>query len=212
MVKYANFNTNMGKFHEAITVAYHEAGHVLIALLSYSKIVSAFLSSEEKDIIGLTEYDLFLDFDDTEDYNLSKYLINSYICINYAGMLAEKINLKKMTGTDIFPKSFKNGCYVDLEEINNIINKYKLCENGKSKTVFKNKMMKKTTQLLEYYWDDLVLIAHAIYKNKISHKDLKKVLLKSENKEFWKEQFKKINFIHKNKYPSGFNIKAYLEI
>jgi len=198
MIKNAKFNTNIGKLHEAITVAYHEAGHVLIALLFYSEISSAFLQNIDDDVGGITEFDLFLDFEGNTSPSLRKYLINSYICINYAGMLAEKINLKKISGADIFPKSFKSGCFEDLQEISNIIKKYNLANPGKERAYFKNKMMKTTTALLNHYWDDVVLIAHALCKNKITHKDVKKILQKSPNKSFWKEQFKKINYLHKN--------------
>lgn len=198
MIKNAKFNTNIGKLHEAITVAYHEAGHVLIALLFYSKISSAFLQNINDDIGGITEFDLFLDFEDNNKPFLYKYLINSYICINYAGMLAEKINLKKISGADIFPKAFKYGCYEDLKEISNIIKKYNLAPPGRERAIFKNKMIKTTTALLNHYWDDVVLIAHALCKSKITHNDVKKILQKSPNKAFWKAQFKKINYLHKN--------------
>jgi hypothetical protein len=135
-----------------------------------------------------------------KDLDLQAERLHREIGLSYAGLIAEKYQFKLHTGSDKFP-SFLNGSYNDLSEASNLIKKYQVAPAGRKRYNYKKKIIREVTKEIQKYWDDVTLVAHAIFqKKKLYFTDLKNLLTKkSENKEFWKEQLKIIdNFYDKD--------------
>ena len=87
------------------------------------------------------------------------------------------------------------GSSEDITEVGKFIKKLNLVPPGKPRYLFKKKVAKDLKQLLTEHWEDIRLIAHALYQHKkLTQADIKQLLTKkSEYKNFWKERFKQIN-------------------
>lgn len=187
--------------HELISTAYHEAGHTIYGLLHYMKVnmVHVFEDKKYKRICGFTHfnYPIAIEVDDLE---LSKELMKAEICVNYAGLAAEKYHFKNVSGSDKFPGFWKNGSSSDTISAAALIKQYSLATPGRKRYTFKKKLIKETNSELQKHWDAVILVSHALFQRKrLYYSDLKELLIKkSENKEFWKEQFKNIDYIFEN--------------
>src|SRR5690242_13055202 len=91
--------------HELISTAYHEAGHTIYGLLHYMQIntVCIFEDKKYKRICGVTIFNYPIESCEVDDIELFNKLIRSEICINYAGLAAEKYYFKIISGSDKFP-------------------------------------------------------------------------------------------------------------
>ncbi len=185
--------------HELITVSHHEAGHAIYGLLHFMRISEVYLlESPIKDRInGITHFDSLLNSKGTETVTLTQECLNNEICMYFAGLAAEKHLFKITSGMDQFPRFLKNGCQEDIAEISKLIKKYDLAPPGKKRYAFKKKLFSETLNELQANWDGVTLVAHALFKNKrLNYQELKELLTKkSSNKDFWKSQFKTINYI-----------------
>lgn len=188
------------KNYDLITATYHEAGHTVCGLLHFIKVseVEARLYKDDK-IGGHILFDE-ISFDDNLALEFKKLIILNEIKLNYAGIIAEKILLKNISGSDISPFFLKWGSKDDIYAAASLIEKYQLSPRGRKRYAFKQKMMKEVTQELNDNWDAVIAISHLLYvKKQISYNDLKKLLCsKTKNKKFWKTQFKKIDRIFDN--------------
>lgn len=187
--------------HDIIAFSYHEASHSCFGLLKFMKIneVSVFYNKKNQ-IEGGTEYETPTDelFEKTPDLpKLVDFWVKSEIGMAYSGFCAEKLYFNKISGSEILPLFLKDGSSDDIAEAAAFIKKYNLAAPGQKRYVFKQKMIKQTSKLLEEYWNDIVLISHALFdRKKLNYEDLKDLLTKkSENKIFWKTRFKEIDFI-----------------
>lgn len=139
----------------------------------------------------MTYYNRHVDFDDIDNKELLSIVLKNDLYVTYAGMIAEKLFYKKISGSNKFPAHLKIGSEQDVKEGYSAIKKYKLSNDTKK---YKNKLMKLTEKVIETYWEDLVKIAHLLYnKRKIKSNDLEKVLKST----FWKSIFKDIKKIKK---------------
>lgn len=192
----------MAKTHEFISTSYHEAGHTIYGLLKFLKVdpVYVFENNHKKRIWGLTHYEPLRELDEIQDQALLDLLVHNEICMSYAGLVAEKNHFKKVSGSDTFPMVLKNGSEDDIMEAAVLIRQYQLAPPGQKRYVFKKKLMKETLIELEEHWDAVTIVAHALFeKKRLNFSELKALLIKkSENKEFWKEQFKLISYIFDN--------------
>jgi hypothetical protein len=189
------------KNYDLISATYHEAGHAVSGLLNFIKII-AVEAKEYKD--GKTGG--WVCFDNcsaqkNSDADFVNFIILAEVKLNYAGIVAEKLLLKKISGSNISPFFLKWGAKDDVSAAAKLINDYQLAPPGKKRSSFKKKMMKESANELDLHWDAVIAVAHFLYKNKeMSYDDLKKVLSKhTSNKKFWKDQFKKIDQIFDNK-------------
>jgi hypothetical protein len=180
---------------ELISTAFHEAGHVICGLLRYMKIPSVAVSRVNGRVEGFTHYEL-LD-QETGDASIQNKLIMSEIYISYAGLLAEKAFFKDSSGSERFPMVLKAGSSPDLWNVAELIKKYDLAPPGPKRQLFKKKVCQDVSQLLEENWDEVKLIAHALYqKKKLDYNDIKNILTrKSKHKDFWRNKFKDINIL-----------------
>lgn len=184
--------------YELISTSYHEAGHVIYALLTSRKVESAFVfeNKKTKRIDGFACY-YSPDLNDENvkvDFNLLNSVIETECGIKYAGLVAEKYHYKKLSGSDKFPSYWRDGSSDDTKEAATIIKKYSSVSPGKKRYNYKKKIIKQTLIALEKYWDDVVLVAYVlIQKKRITYLELKDILTKkSPNRNFWKDQFKDI--------------------
>jgi len=194
-------NSKLAIEFQAITTAFHEAGHTIAALLNYSEVsaVAVEIDHNKKlgEDLGYTHYDPAISSEDIEDSHFQINLVLAEICINYAGLAAEKLFYKEICGTDQLPMFVKHGSYQDRNVASSLIKKYNLAAPGKKRYAFKKKIFSQTQRTLFLYWGDVKLIAHALFeRKKLYHQDLKELLSKkSINKKYWKEQFKKITIL-----------------
>ncbi|HWZ23099.1 MAG TPA: hypothetical protein VNW06_10625 [Cytophagaceae bacterium] len=192
----------LSKNHELITTSFHEAGHALCGLLFYMEIPSVVVKTSKVHVSGYTHYNMINDLN-IKDLDIWAYLLFSEIYISYAGLAAEKIFYKDISGSDKFPMVLKDGSSPDILDASKIIKKFNLASPGKKRNALKKKLFNKITRILKDNWDDLKLIAHTLFKcRKLYHNDIKKLLTKkSKNKVYWKQQFKDINYLFNAPQP-----------
>lgn len=196
-----NLRKKVTKTHELITTSYHEAGHTIYGLLKFMKIGSVSIYHSNKSGIGegYTNYESIIN-DDISDPNLLNYLIKCEIGLDYSGLCAEKFYFKSICGSDKFPIFLRGGSSDDTLSAAALIRKYNLAPPGRKRYAFKQKMIKDTINLLNKYWSDVIIVSHELFKRRrLYYSDLKNILIKkSENKSFWKEQFKNIDYLSEN--------------
>lgn len=193
--------------------SYHESGHAIYCLLHYMRVESVHISENKrsKRIEGFTNYYSY-NIDVINDKVLFNKLLNTEICVSYAGMIAEKHNFKLLCGSDKFPLFLKDGSSEDTLSASNLIKRYKISTPGKRRQMYKKRLVKIINKELQDNWEAVIIVAHELINNKkIYFSDLKKILLKkSKNKIYWKEQFKLIDSIYNN--MEGFDEKKIKDI
>lgn len=200
LAKSAFYKKIFNKNYDLISATHHEAGHAISGLLNFIKILVVEAKIYKDDKVG--GYICFdgLSFGSNSNVEYNNYIALSEIKLNYAGIAAEKLLLKKISGSDISPFFLKWGAGDDISSAASLIKKFNLAPPGKKRYLFKQNMIKETTKELDLHWDAVVAVAHLLYKKKqINYNDLKKLLCtKIKNKKFWKRQFKKIDLIFNN--------------
>lgn len=192
------------------SVCFHEAGHVIMGLLHLMRIDVVKICENEDIFTGSADYDLI--FSKNDDLEIFNYNTHSEILLFYAGLNAERLHFKKISGSDQFPLILKEGSGPDTQDAYRLIKKHVNVSPGIERYKFKKKMVKQSQKILEENWDAVVLVAHALFKRKkLNFNDLKKLLTtKTENKEFWKDKFIKINFLFKSKNLTENEVKKIL--
>ena len=188
--------------HDLISTSYHEAGHAVYGLLHFVKVPSVFVFQNKKNkrIEGFCHYESPTEIKGVLDLSLRNELVKNEICLKYAGLTAEKYHFKTVSGSDKFPMFLRDGSSDDTLSAAALIRTYDLVPPGRKRYSFKKKLIKDTLEDLKDNWDAVTLVAHALFqKKRLSYWDLKKLLTKKTNdKEFWKEQFKAINYLFDN--------------
>jgi hypothetical protein len=196
-----HFRKKLTNTHEFISTAYHEAGHTVYGLLHFMKVgsVSVFENKKTKRFEGFTHYEVAF-HDEMTDRAIVCNIIKNEICISYAGLNAEKYLFKIFSGSDKFPMFLRDGSSDDTLSASELIRKFEIVPPGPKRYAFKQKMIKETLNELKLYWCDVTLVAHTLFqRKKLSYFDLKSLLTKkSQNKKFWKKQFKQIDIIFDN--------------
>jgi hypothetical protein len=196
-----NIRKKITKTHELISTSYHEAGHTVYALLHGMKVdsVCVFQNKKNKRVEGFTHFDS-PDIEELKDEALISYLVNSEICVRYAGLVAEKHHFKTISGSDKFPMFLRDGSSDDTLTAAALIRQYHVVQPGKKRYAYKKRVIKETLHLLQEYWEDVTLVSHALFqKSRLNYSELKTLLTKkSPNRKYWKEQFSTINYISEN--------------
>jgi len=195
----------LAQTQDLISTSFHEAAHTIYSLLHFMEVdnVSVFYNNDCNRFEGLTYYYSIyheIDLNTIEDYQLFYYIIISEVCTRYSGQVGERLFFKTISGSDKLPIFVKNGSSNDTEIAAGLISKYNLAEAGKPRYNYKKKLIKNITKELQTNWGDVTLIAHLLFKKKkITYNKLKTLLIKnSQNKDFWKSQFKIIEYIYSN--------------
>lgn len=208
MLSIYDYKRKMSHQIENMQVAYHEAGHTVIGLLTFMKISNVSVVEDVK-ISGETDYDQMTS-EQCQDPVFSAFQIKADLFLLYAGLMAEKIFYQDMTGSKKFPAIFKKGIESDIGAIAKIISSNNLAPPGPKRFLFKKKIMKEVRQLLEQHWEVVKIVAHALFeRKKLAYDDLRKIICrKTSNKKFWKKQFNYINeFFDKNKKLNSRDLK-----
>lgn len=178
-----------------IDTAFHEAGHVVVGTINLLKIDYSYIEIDS----GWTNSS-FISPSKKFNSHINNYLNNSWLYFNYAGLMTDRHNFTLNTGSKKYPSIIKIGASIDVKEASNYIIKYNLAAPGKERSAFKQKMQRRTMKMVQKYWNDIILITHAIYNKRhhtIYYDDIVNVLTKqSSNKLFWKEKFKDINYLY----------------
>jgi hypothetical protein len=186
---------------ELISTSYHEAGHTVYGLLHLIKIesVSVFENKKSKRIEGFTHYDS-ASLEQFSDPELFSERLHAEIGLSYSGLVAEKRHFKMVSGSDKFPMFLRDGSSNDTTSAAALFQKYNLVEAGKKRYNYKQRFIKTVDQELQEHWDAVTLVAHGlIKKKKIYFPELQEILTrKTEDKQFWKDQFKAINYFYNN--------------
>jgi len=187
--------------HEMISTSYHEAGHTVYSLLCGMMVSSVYIfeNKRNKRIEGACLYHM-KELHTISDRELLNFMVHSEIGIRYAGLTSEKYFFKITSGSDKFPKFLKDGSSDDTLKASAIIKEFNVAPPGKKRYDFKKRKINQVLKDLAIYWDDVAIIAHALFsKKKLLFADIKKLFLnKSPNKKFWREQFKIISFVYEN--------------
>ena len=194
----SQLSKKIAKQFELIATSVHEAGHTIFALLCKMRVpsVKIFFNKKTKRVEGCCNYEM-PDYDIIKNKNLCKTLIEYEIGIKYAGLTAEKYHFKTLSGSDKFPLFLRDGSSDDTSAASLLIRQYKIVPVSKKIIEYKKKKINQISDILQEYWDDVILISHCLFSQKtLSFSTLKKVLTKkSKNKIFWKTQFKLIGRI-----------------
>lgn len=197
-----NIRKKFHETHELISTAYHEAGHTVYGLLHCIKIESVLVFEDKKSkrIGGFTHYDHAKQIGDLVDPILFNDRLHAEIGLSYSGLIAEKHFFKLISGSDKFPMFLRQGSWCDTLEAAALFQKYNLCEPGRKRYNYKQKLIKGISLELQNNWDAVNLIAHGlIKKKKIYFSELQEILSrKTVDKAFWKNQFKAINYLYDN--------------
>lgn len=198
MADIKSITSKMSHDYELISATHHESGHTIFGLLNFIKVQVASVNSDASgnEDLGFIQYQTIEGV--FEGSELINYLQLAEININYAGMAAEQIYYKDISGSDKLPLILKSGCSDDIRIAAELIKKFDLAAPGKKRWLFKQRQLKVIRALLTEHWDDVKLIAHALFKHKrLSFLDLKEILIKkSPHKEFWKERFRQIHTLY----------------
>ncbi len=196
-----DLSSKISKQFELITTSFHEAGHVVYALLHKAKVYEVYITynKQSKRVEGCCSYEI-PDPIKFKDSYLAKFLAENEVGIKYAGLTAEKYHFKTLSGSDKFPLFLRDGSSDDTSSAATIIKKHNLAPPGKKRYDFKKKKIKEILSVLQNNWSDVSLIAHSLFaKKKLPFQNIKNILIrKSINKKFWKKQFKIIEDISKN--------------
>lgn len=200
----SNIRKKFHKIHDLISTSYHEAGHTIYGLLHGMHIESVlvFETKKTKRIEGFTAYHP-IEFSEIQDPELLSDRLHASICLHYSGLVAEKRLFRMISGSEQFPMFLKEGSSTDFSEAAALIERFNLVESGRKRYNYKQKLLKEIDSELQDNWDAVTLVAHALIKKKKLHlPDLKTLLIKkSDDREFWKNQFKIFDELHLNSEP-----------
>lgn len=181
-----------------VATAYHEAGHVILALLSCFKVDRVQIFKKPKkiknnNIYGLTTYYSPL-YVTSSDF-CKKVFAKSEVYVNYAGAISESILFESISGAK--SKNINKNASVDNSTAIKIIKKFNILPKDQTINNFKASESKKIKNILIAFWKDVEIISNLFIKNNnVKFADIKRVLTKrSPNKNFWSGRFRTINFI-----------------
>jgi len=188
------------KTYELIGGSYHEASHTVYALLHLMKVNHTYIFENEElgRVHGGTNYVDPMIFETVQDPELLHIMVKADVGMSYSGLIGEKMLFQSISGSPKIPVFISEGAHEDNNSARQVIKKYNLASPGQKRTIFKRKLMKQVRYELYHHWNDIMLIAHHLFKkHKLTFADLSKLLTKkSSNKAFWKDHFKHIQRIH----------------
>lgn len=179
-----------------IACSFHEASHTVCAIHNCIKISSVHTSSETVNE-GTTDY-YTLDVSVFEDNDLLTILLMQELQVLYGGLVGEKIYYREICGSEKFPMHLRIGSSSDISAASNLIVNHDLAKPGKHRMLLKKKIQSDVAAILNEHWSAVKIVAHALYKKKrLSFEELQHLLTrKTDNKDFWKDRFKKIRLLY----------------
>ena len=197
----ADIRKKFHKTHELISTSYHEAGHTIFGLLHFMKIESVLVYEEKKSkrICGFTHYNS-PDLAEIKDSELFNERLHAEIGLSYAGLVAEKYYFRIISGSDKFPMFLREGSSSDITSAAALFEKFNIAAPGRKRHRYKQDLIKEIDIEISENWNDIILVAHALFKKKkLYFHELRTLLTqKSKNKKFWKGQFSIISNFYEN--------------
>lgn len=181
--------------YELIASCFHESAHVVMALHNYFRVFNVNIFSPKRREAN-TDYYVYNYAGDNE---LIKHkFLTLELETFYAGLIGEKIYYKDICGSSKFPMHLKIGSSFDTNSASNIIRENLMALPGKPTLMFKQEIRSNVEKIILDNWDAVKALSHALYqKKRLTFDELKYILTrKTENREFWKDKFKKIKLIH----------------
>jgi hypothetical protein len=173
--------------YEEISTCYHEAGHVIFALLCFCKVSKAELLAPDE---GAVYYEV-PEYWTTNNKTKQLSLIRKQVGIKYAGLLTEQILYENLHGKSKIPLNLKAGSSCDFKDVTDLLSKYNVKTPGIQRKKYKNKIKAKVTKELKTNWNAVSLVANLLLINKeLNYNKIKKVLSKDSKK--WNLIFQKI--------------------
>ena len=189
----------LSKEYDKIFTCYHEAGHVIYALLSFIKVESVFTYyiDNYSRIIGETEFCTAWFLKEPIEADLLSKLLEAEIGFLYAGLASEKYHYHCVCGSEKFPMVLKTGSKEDRTRASKIIRDYNITYKG-ARRKYRDKIFLKVKNTLKDNWDAVVIIAHALYKNKkLTYQKIFELLSRrSVNSSFWKKRRKQMDRLY----------------
>jgi hypothetical protein len=197
--------------YNLIASAWHESGHAVCGLHNYLMVFNVNVIAPHYNM-GNTEY-FYYDVSSYQDHYLIKLFAILDLQATYAGLLAERLYYENICGSDKFPMHLKIGSSDDINLASKEIRKYKLALPGKETFNLKKKIKNDTGKILTEHWQSVKLVAHRLYQKKqLSFDDLKYILTRqTDQKEFWKDRFRKIKIIHAVTPPAPEDVRKLIE-
>lgn len=190
--------------YELIASAYHESSHTIVGLANLLFIDDVSITIDNG---GDTNYFMYLT-EQTINSSLKKIIALSELKTIYAGLVGEKIYYRDVTGSHLFPMFLKIGSSMDTAMGSDIIRKNNLANSGNDTYLLKNNIKEELEKFLIEHWQSVKDIAHALYKRKkLRFSELKYILIRGEDGDFWKDRFKKIKLLHNDKCLSEKTVK-----
>jgi hypothetical protein len=191
-MKYDQSLKKQANDYEKIAMCWHEAGHTICGLFNFLKVYHVNVLSS-KYIDGNTSYEIH-DSDTITNKLLAKILIIYEVQTLYAGLVGEKMYYEDICGSNVFPMTLRIGSSDDIRDAARLIDRYNLADPGKSRFWFKKQVQNDAKKILSNYWDDVQLVAHALYKSTdLDFNELRYLLTrKSVNKDFWRPHLKEL--------------------
>jgi hypothetical protein len=204
--KKASITSKQVRDYNAIATSYHEASHTIIALLNYFYVYNVNIVPKP-DSYGEMNWWSWLDHmsdittSNIDDQDLCYSIHYSHIGTLYAGLIGERLYYYNACGSDKFPMHLKQGSIYDYQDASFVIRKNKIAKPGRETLLLKKQIQKDIREILENNWEAVKVVAHQLYKKKrLGFDEIKHILTrKTENKMFWKEQFRKIKMIYSEK-------------
>lgn len=182
--------------YELIASAYHEAAHTIVGLANLLYVDKVSITINQG---GDTDYFVF-EADNTKDEWLKRMVLMAEVKTIYAGLVGEKMYYKDICGSINFPSHLKNGSSIDTSMASKLIRKYRLARSGAETFELKQDIRVEVEKLLITHWEAVKTVAHALYrKRKLSFSELKYMLVRTEEKDYWRDKLKKIKTIYEDK-------------
>jgi hypothetical protein len=204
------YEEKVSKEFGKIFCAYHEVGHIMLAILNNIPVDFVYIRDSKNGYHGEVNYkqsDI-----DLLSYNDDKiHLMKLEVSIYYAGICTEKLLYQKLSGTNTLLKYFSEGSSHDIK-----IARTMITDNNLYKDLKKCKQIyyKYITKMLNDHWDDIILLSYQILKFKrLDHNKIKKILtIKSKNKSFWIDKFTILDKVNKTKFSDSVFSFAYKKL
>jgi hypothetical protein len=187
--------------YDLIAMSYHEACHTVIALFNYLQVYHVNVMTPKRSD-GNTNFFIYDEI--VKDEDLKKIFSIFEIQTMYAGLVGERMYYRDICGSSKFPMHLKKDSAYDIGIASAIIRKNNLASPGKKTHLFKKEVQFDVEKILDDHWDAVKEIAHSVYRKKrLSFDELKYILTrKTDQKEFWKDKFRKMNIIYSNNKPT----------
>ena len=182
--------------YEMISVAHHEAGHVVLSILGLIIPAEARIFTDS-DMGGVTKM-FHINVPGKPRNEADAFLVNGRLRALLAGLVAEQYYYQYTSGLSL-PRRMAAGASMDHRYYRAAVVKNNLARPGAARARLKKEIMEETRALVAQHWDCIRAIAHILIRyRKISYGEITRTILASaKNKRFWKKLIKDLDAVHR---------------